>query len=76
MENILGEYHWEQTGNTNIKKFYPFPTPIGKQMNSLECMFSCFIGCMHILVLDMVAINVFALAKYLFYKAHHTYCAH
>ncbi len=41
---------------TQERKFHPHPAPPKrKNEHALVCMFSSFIGCMHILFLDMVA---------------------
>jgi hypothetical protein len=57
--NTIGEHRWEQMGNmmgTQERKFHPHPAPPKrKNEHTLVCMFSSFIGCMHILFLDMVA---------------------
>jgi hypothetical protein len=61
------QHHWEYDRNTRILKIHPHtppPFPKGKKMNSIGCMFSPLLGCIHILFLDMVAIHLyFTLAK-------------
>jgi hypothetical protein len=54
----LGEHHgnnlrtWWELKNWNFSSSHT-SFPKGKKMNPLGCMYSCFIGCMHVIFLNM-----------------------